>query len=84
MSQILIPFIDVITEIEQRKQERKTFLEQHGFDSQDALLLNRITFDLTHKDFEYFIQFLLHKDGYDEFSVCRPKDYQDVHGNDLV
>lgn len=66
MQQLQIPFTNILEILEKKKQERVRFLRwKSWFDEEQIGFLLKITYDLTDKDFEYLIAFLLEKEWYD-------------------
>ncbi len=65
MEQLKIPFSDILEILEEKKQKRIRLLRwKSGFNEDQILFLLKITFDLTDKDFEYLIAYLLEKEWY--------------------
>lgn len=65
MQQLQIPFSDIIEILEEKKQKRHRLLSwKSGFNEEQILFLLKITFDLTDKDFEYLVAYLLEKEWY--------------------
>ena len=72
-------FQDALQYIDREKQKRSIYLKEHNISGKDIDLLLKITFDLTYKDFEYLIKFLLDKDKYISIDVSKSCQYQDYH-----
>ncbi len=65
MDQLKIPFSDILEILEEKKQKRIRLLRwKSWFNEEQILFLLKITFDLTDKDFEYLIAYLLEKEWY--------------------
>jgi hypothetical protein len=65
MEQLQIPFSNIIEILENNKQKRfKLLKSRSGFNESQILFLIKITYDLTDKDFEYLVAYLLEKEGY--------------------
>ncbi len=65
MEQLQIPFVGILEILEKNKQERARFLRwKSWFDEEQIAFLLKITYDLTDKDFEYLVAYLLEKEGY--------------------
>jgi hypothetical protein len=65
MEQLQIPFSDILEILEEKKQKRYKLLSwKSGFTEEQILFLLKITYDLTDKDFEYLVAYLLEKEGY--------------------
>lgn len=63
--QLPIPFDQVIETLDALKSARRAWLKKTGaFSDAEISFLIRITYDITDKDFEYFIALLLEADGY--------------------
>lgn len=66
MEQLQIPFKNILEILEEKKQKRIRLLERRTYFSQEQInFLLKITFDLTDKDFEYLVAYLLEKEWYD-------------------
>lgn len=65
MEQLQIPFSNIIEILENNKQKRfKLLKSRSGFNESQILFLIKITYDLTDKDFEYLVAYLLEKEWY--------------------
>ena len=65
MQQLQIPFSGILEIFEKNKQERARFLRWKSWlDEEQIMFLLKITFDLTDKDFEYLVAYLLEKEWY--------------------
>ena len=65
MEQLQIPFVGILEILEKKKQERARFLRWKSWlDEEQIVFLLKITYDLTDKDFEYLVAYLLEKEGY--------------------
>ena len=65
MEQLQIPFANILEILEKKKQKRISLLERRTHFSPEQIdFLLKITFDLTDKDFEYLVAYLLEKEGY--------------------
>ncbi len=65
MQQLQIPFSDILEILEKNKQKRYKLLNwKSGFTELQIFFLLKITYDLTDKDFEYLVAYLLEKEWY--------------------
>ena len=66
MNQLSIPFDEIIDIFEWIRRNRRSGLKKTGiFSDKELDFLVRITYDLTDKDFEYFIALILESDGFE-------------------
>jgi hypothetical protein len=66
MSQLQIPFKEIIEQLDEKKWKRYKFLTWKArFSWDEARFLLKITFDLTDKDFEYLIAYILEQENFD-------------------
>ena len=66
MNQLSIPFDEIIDIFEWMRRNRRSGLKKTGiFSDKELDFLVRITYDLTDKDFEYFIALILESDGFE-------------------
>ncbi len=65
MSQLQIPFQEIIEQLDEKKWKRYRFLTWKAwFSSDEARFLLKLTYDLTDKDFEYMIAYLLEQENF--------------------
>jgi Restriction endonuclease len=65
MEQLQIPFSDILEILQEKKQKRYKLLSwKSWFTEEQILFLLKITYDLTDKDFEYLVAYLLEKEWY--------------------
>lgn len=65
MEQLQIPFANILEILEEKRQKRVRLLRWKSWFNEDQIaFLLKITFDLTDKDFEYLVAYLLEKEWY--------------------
>ena len=68
--QTQIQFSEMLMEIDSLKIKRREWLKKtHHFSPEEMEFLLRITYELTDKDFEYFVAYILQYEGYTDIDV---------------